>query len=101
MAVTPERLQHWRTTAQVQLSASAVWKTVTPLQVAMTSAAIANGGSPMQPTLIKEITAPDLTVVQPYRTKVFSQPITPATSATMTQLMINNVSNVCGQQCKN
>ncbi len=81
-------------TAQVQLSAFGQFEDrVTPLQVAMTSAAIANGGSLMQPTLVKEITAPDLTVIQPFQQKVFSQPITPATSATLTQLMINNVNS--------
>ncbi len=81
-------------TAQVQLSAFGQFEDrVTPLQVAMTSAAIANGGSLMQPTLIKEIAAPDLTVIQPFQQKVFSQPITPATSATLTQLMINNVNS--------
>ena len=47
----------------------------------------------MQPTLIKQIAAPDLTVIQPFQQSVFSQPITPATSATMTKLMVNNVSN--------
>ena len=72
---------------------SNVWFSVTPLQVAMTSAAIANGGSLMQPTLVKQIAAPDLTVIQPFQQRVFSQPITPATSATMTRLMVNNVSN--------
>jgi peptidoglycan glycosyltransferase len=93
MAVTPS-IYNVGDTAQVQLSAFGQFEDrVTPLQVAMTSAAIANGGSLMQPTLIKEITAPDLTVIQPFQQKVFSQPITPATSATMTQLMVNNVSN--------
>ncbi|MET4702609.1 penicillin-binding transpeptidase domain-containing protein [Frigoribacterium sp. UYMn621] len=93
MRVTPS-IYDIGNTAQVELSAFGQFEDrVTPLQVAMTSAAIANGGSLMQPTLIKEITAPDLTPIQPFQQKVFSQPITPATSATMTQLMINNVSN--------
>jgi peptidoglycan glycosyltransferase len=93
MAVTPS-IYNVGNTAQVELSAFGQFEDrVTPLQVAMTSAAIANGGSLMQPTLIKEITAPDLTPIQPFQQTVFSQPITPATSATMTQLMVNNVSN--------
>jgi peptidoglycan glycosyltransferase len=93
MAVTPS-IYNIGDAAQVQLSAFGQFEDrVTPLQVAMTSAAIANGGSLMQPTLIKEITAPDLTVIRPFEQKVFSQPITPATSATMTQLMINNVNS--------
>jgi len=93
MAVTPS-IYNVGDTAQVQLSAFGQFEDrVTPLQVAMTSAAIANGGSLMQPTLVKEITAPDLTVIQPFQQKVFSQPITPASSATLTQLMINNVNS--------
>ena len=93
MRVTPS-IYNVGDTAQVQLSAFGQFEDrVTPLQVAMTSAAIANGGSLMQPTLIKEIAAPDLTVIQPFQQKVFSQPITPATSATLTQLMINNVNS--------
>ena len=93
MRVTPS-IYNVGDTAQVQLSAFGQFEDrVTPLQVAMTSAAIANGGSLMQPTLVKEITAPDLTVIQPFQQKVFSQPITPATSATLTQLMINNVNS--------
>ncbi|MES2093398.1 MAG: penicillin-binding protein 2 [Actinomycetota bacterium] len=93
MAVTPS-IYNVGDTAQVQLSAFGQFEDrVTPLQVAMTSAAIANGGSLMQPTLVKEITAPDLTVIQPFQQKVFSQPITPATSVTMTRLMVSNVSN--------
>ncbi|MBG6108699.1 peptidoglycan glycosyltransferase [Frigoribacterium sp. CG_9.8] len=93
MTVTPS-VYNIGDAAQVQLSSFGQFEDrVTPLQVAMTSAAIANGGSLMQPTLIKQITAPDLTVIQPFEQKVFSQPITPATSATMTQLMINNVNS--------
>jgi peptidoglycan glycosyltransferase len=64
-----------------------------PLQLAMTTAAIANGGTEMSPTLIKNIAAPDLTVIQPFQEKVFSQPISAQTSATLTQLMIADVAN--------
>jgi peptidoglycan glycosyltransferase len=93
MAVTPS-IYDVGDAAQVQLSAFGQFEDrVTPLQVAMTSAAIANGGSLMQPTLVKEITAPDLTVIQPFQQKVFGQPISAATSATLTRLMVSNVSN--------
>jgi peptidoglycan glycosyltransferase len=93
MAVTPS-IYDVGNTAQVQLSAFGQFEDrVTPLQVAMTSAAIANGGTLMQPTVVKEITAPDLTVIQPFQQKVFAQPISAATSATLTRLMVNNVNN--------
>jgi penicillin-binding protein A len=63
------------------------------LQIAMVSAGIANGGILMQPTVIKSITAPNLTVIQPFEPKVFSQPISAASSATLTAMMVQNVSN--------
>ena len=66
---------------------------VTPLQIAMVSAGIANGGSIMQPNLVKSIIAPDLTVIQPFQPQVFAAPISRQTAATLTQLMINNVNN--------
>ncbi|MHA6669743.1 peptidoglycan D,D-transpeptidase FtsI family protein [Homoserinimonas sp. A447] len=66
---------------------------VTPLQIAMTTAAIANGGVLMQPTLIESVIAPDLTVIEPFQEEVFSEPISAQTAATVAAMMVNNVSN--------
>ncbi|MBC7724171.1 MAG: penicillin-binding protein 2 [Burkholderiaceae bacterium] len=66
---------------------------VTPLQVAMISAAIANGGTLMQPTLIDSITAPNLTVITPFQETVLDQPISEATATIMRDLMIANVTS--------
>jgi peptidoglycan glycosyltransferase len=66
---------------------------VTPLQIAMTTAGIANGGVVMQPTLIESVIAPDLTVIEPFQEEVFSEPISAQTAATVAALMVNNVSN--------
>lgn len=66
---------------------------VTPLQIAMTTAAIANGGVLMQPTLVERVIAPDLTVIEPFQEEVFSEPISAETAATMKALMVSNVSN--------
>jgi len=94
MSVTQSTYPTGMDAAQTMLSAFGQYDDrVTPLQVAMTSAAIANGGTSMMPTLIQKITSPDLSVIQPFQEKVFAQPISAATSATMTQLMINNVNN--------
>lgn len=80
--------------AQVMLSSFGQYDDrVTPLQMAMISSTIANGGTEMQPNLVQQIQAPDLTVIQPFTPKTFAQPIKPETSATLTQLMINNVNN--------
>jgi len=66
---------------------------VSPLQMAMVSAAIANGGQLMKPTLVESISAPDLTELQGFSPEVYSTPMSAATAATMTQMMVNGVSN--------
>jgi peptidoglycan glycosyltransferase len=71
-----------------------------PLQMAMVSMAIANGGTLMQPTLVDSIIAPDLTVIQKLQPSVFSQAISQQTAATMTQMMVNNVSNGAGSNAR-
>jgi len=66
---------------------------VTPLQMAMVSAAIANGGQLMKPTLIESIFAPDLTVLQDFQPEVYSTPISAQTAATMNAMMVQGVAN--------
>jgi peptidoglycan glycosyltransferase len=66
---------------------------VSPLQMAMISASVANGGQLMKPTLIESISAADLTVIQPFEPEVYSTPMSPATASTMTQMMVSGVSN--------
>ena len=68
---------------------------VTPLQMAMVSAAIANGGSPDDArTWSSSITAPDLSVLQSVRARPSTAPRSaPETAATMTQMMVANVAN--------
>lgn len=64
---------------------------VTPLQVAMVSAAIANGGKLMTPGLVESVTAPDLSPISEFDPSVFSTPISAATASTMSGLMVSNV----------
>lgn len=86
----PEELDE----AQLALSAFGQYEDrVTPLQMAMVSAAIANGGLLMKPTLIDQILAPDLSVRRQSGPEELGHPITAATSALLTQTMIANVSN--------
>jgi peptidoglycan glycosyltransferase len=94
MSVTPSIYPSNMNAPEVMLSSFGQYDDrVTPLQVAMVSAAIANGGTLMQPTLIDSITGPDLRVIQPFQQTVFGQPISAQTSATLTQMMINDVNN--------
>jgi peptidoglycan glycosyltransferase len=64
-----------------------------PLQMAMVSAAIANGGVLMQPTVVESIVAPDLSVLQEFQPQTFSTPISLETATTMTQMMVQGVAN--------
>lgn len=73
---------------------------VSPLQMAMVSAAVANGGQLMKPTLIETIFAPDLTELVSFQPEVYSTPISAQTAATMNGLMVNNVSNGAGSNAR-
>jgi peptidoglycan glycosyltransferase len=64
---------------------------VTPLQIALDSAAIANGGVEMQPTLIKKIIQPDLSALQVLTPKVYSRPISASTAAAVRDMMVSSV----------
>jgi peptidoglycan glycosyltransferase len=64
-----------------------------PLQMAMVSAAIANGGILMKPTLVESIVAPDLSILQSLQPEVYSRPLTAENAAVMSQLMVDDVAN--------
>lgn len=65
----------------------------TPLQMAMVSAAIANDGVLLRPTLVESIVAPDLSVLQRLEPDVFSTALTPENAEIMTRMMVDGVSN--------
>jgi peptidoglycan glycosyltransferase len=66
---------------------------VTPLQIALLSAGVANGGSLMQPTVVERIIAPDLSDLRAFEPTEYSTPISPETAATVTELMVDDVAN--------
>ena len=63
----------------------------TPLQIAMVSMAIANGGKLMYPTVIESVTSADLKPLKSFSAREYGQPISAQTAATMTQMMVNGV----------
>jgi peptidoglycan glycosyltransferase len=63
----------------------------TPLQMAMVSAAIANGGIVMNPDLVDAITAPDLSPIEEFEASEFGRAISEETASTMTEMMVNGV----------
>jgi penicillin-binding protein A len=70
--------------------------TVTPLQEAMFSAAIANGGTLMRPYLVQQVTASDLSTVQTTSQSVFSQPVSATVASEVGQMMLAAVQNPDG-----
>jgi peptidoglycan glycosyltransferase len=64
---------------------------VTPLQIALDSAAIANGGVEMQPTLIKKIIEPDLSELKVLSPTVYGTPISAATASAVRDMMVASV----------
>ena len=94
MVATPSSFPTGLDDAQLMLSSFGQFDVrVTPLQMALVSAAIANGGNLMQPTLLDRIIAPDLSIVQQSQPTLSSQPISRTTAETMTRLMVDGVSN--------
>lgn len=69
-------------TAIGQLSVQA-----TPMQVAMVSATIANGGQLMKPQLVNRVISPDLRVESAFKAEEYLRPITKETSQQITGMM--------------
>ncbi|MRX43803.1 peptidoglycan D,D-transpeptidase FtsI family protein [Agromyces kandeliae] len=65
----------------------------TPMQMAMVSAAIANGGIVMDPDLVESITAPDFRPIEEFDATQFGRAISESTARTMTEMMVNGVEN--------
>jgi peptidoglycan glycosyltransferase len=94
MSTTPSVYPQTESDAQQMLSSFGQASVrVTPLQIAMVSAAIANDGVLMQPTLVERILAPDLSVRQELQPTVYNTPMSDGTAETMTQMMVAGVSN--------
>jgi len=94
MIATPSRYPVGMDDAQLALSSFGQYDVrVTPLQIAMISAAIANGGNLMQPTLLDRILAPDLATLEDPEPVLLSQPIARSTAGELTALMVDGVAN--------
>lgn len=72
----------------------------TPLQIAMVSMAIANGGKLQHPDLIESVTSVDGKPLKTFAAKTFGQPISAQTAATITQMMVNGVNNGAASNAK-
>lgn len=59
----------------------------TPLQMAMVAAAVANRGVMMAPYLVREVQAPDLSVLDTTRPRQLGTAVSPQTAASLAQMM--------------
>lgn len=100
-ASTASQYPQTDSTAQLMLSAfGQASDRVSPLQIAMTTAGIANDGKVMQPTLIDTITTSDLKTVRPFTPKVYSDPISSQTAGALTKAMESVVTSGTGTNAR-
>ena len=93
LSVTPSVYPTGMDEAQTGLSAFGQFDDrVTPLQIAMVSAAIANGGKLMQPNLIESVMSSSLAVIDQPQPSLFSQPISADVASKVKQMMVGAVS---------
>ena len=94
MLATPSIFPEQMDDAQLGLSSFGQYDVrVSPLQMALISASIANGGLMMQPNLIESVISPNLSVIAAPEPEVLSQPITAATAASLKKQMVQSVSS--------
>lgn len=64
---------------------------VTPLEVAMFTAAIANQGTLMEPRIVDRVLSPNFSLLYEGQDNVLSRPISPETASALTDIMVRGV----------
>ncbi|MEP6629018.1 MAG: penicillin-binding protein 2, partial [Lapillicoccus sp.] len=88
---------------QAQTAQSAIGQfdvRVTPMQVALTSAAIANGGVVMRPYLVQQVLSADLQTIDRATPERLGVAVSPATASTLTTMLTSVVANGTGQPAR-
>jgi peptidoglycan glycosyltransferase len=67
-----------------------------PLQMALVSSAIGNGGVLMRPRLVTEVRDPSGRVIAEFEPEIFSEPLSPASAALLTDMMVAVVQSGTG-----
>jgi peptidoglycan glycosyltransferase len=94
MAATPSVYPNGMDPAQLMMSSFGQFDVrVTPLQMAMVSAAIGNGGTLMSPTVVDSLLKPDLTAATEFQPVQYSTPISPSTAQSLTHMMVADVAD--------
>jgi peptidoglycan glycosyltransferase len=98
MEVSESRFPENPDAPQTALSAIGQYEVrVTPLQMAMVSAAIANGGVPMQPYLVEAVRSSDLTVVAQTEPAELPRAVSTGTAAALRDMMVAVVASGTGR----
>jgi penicillin-binding protein A len=69
---------------------------VTPLQMALVAAGVANDGVVMEPKLVERIVAPDGDVIQGFKAEEWTKAVEPSTAADLTAMMVQAVESGTG-----
>ena len=97
LVVTPSIFPEDPDAAQTAMSAIGQFDVrATPIQMAMVSAAVANGGVLMRPYLTATTRGPNLDVLTQTEPSVFSTPMTESNAAELRDMMVNVVENGTG-----
>jgi penicillin-binding protein A len=97
MSVTPSKVPEELNKPQTAQSAIGQYDVrVTPLQMAMVSAAVANNGVVMQPHLVRRVLSSDLEVIDQPDPVQLSQAISPDSAAALTRMMEGVVTSGTG-----
>jgi peptidoglycan glycosyltransferase len=97
LPVTPSRVPAQLNAPQAAQAAIGQYDVrVTPLQVAMVSAAIANKGTVMRPYLVKDTRDSDLDIIDETEPGELSQAVTPDVAAALTRMMVTVVKSGTG-----
>ena len=101
MEVSESRFPESPDAPQTALSAIGQYEVrVTPLQMAMVSAAIANGGVPMQPYLVEAVRSSDLTVVDQTEPTELPRAVSAGTASALRDMMVGVVADGTGRSAQ-
>jgi len=101
LVVTPSIFPEDPDAAQTAMSAIGQFDVrATPIQMAMVSAAVANGGVLLRPYLTATTRGPNLDILTQTEPSVFSTPMTESDAAELRDMMVNVVENGTGYRAK-
>ena len=101
MRVTPSRVPAQMNKPQLAQSSIGQYDVqVTPLQMAMVAAGVANRGVVMKPYLVESVIGSDLSVIESADPQELSQAVTPEVAAQLTRMMESVVEDGTGQRAQ-